>query len=152
MVMHPSRVSGRKIIVWLAVGLSFFGLLVVDRLIYFRKISWPAPTMKGITAVYFGCENRNEFKEAVTGDWLIQIRDSKLADKVTDDFTGHAKEITVFPNGCFYKSVIAWGPELHYWAEEWMPFAPRPGRYVLFDDKTRKFVPADEFASFGCPK
>lgn len=148
--MEPRRVSGRKIILWLAVAVLFFGVFVVDRLIYFRKISWSASTIKGIGAVYFGCESRIEIKEAMTGDRLINDCDPKVAD-MADEFTRHAKEITVFPQGCFYQSVIAWGPELRYWAEEWMPFSPRPGRFVLYNDKSRKFVPADEFASFGCP-
>ncbi len=103
--------------------------------------------MKGIGAVYFGCEKPVEIKEAVTGDWLVQYCDPKAPV----EFVRQAGEVAVFPGGCFNKSVLAWGPEIHYWAERWMPFAPKPGRYVLLEDKRWKFVPVDEFTSFGCP-
>lgn len=151
MVTGLKRISGRKIILALAAAFSFFAVTVVDRLIYFRKISWSASAMKGIAAVYSGCENRIEIKGAVTGVRLIQTCDPRVADKMADEFTRHAKEITVFPQSCFHKPVIAWGPELHYWAEDWMPLAPRPGRYVLFEDKRWNFVPVHEFILFRYP-
>lgn len=147
MVSQPKYVSGRKVILAFGIVLLAFGNVVADRIVYFRKLSLAGSTIKGITAVYFGCEKAIEPTQAMTGDLVIQY----CGSTVPEDFVRAAKDVTVFPLGCLDKSVIAWGPELHYWAENWMPFSPVPGRFVLHEDKRHGFVTIDEFSRFGCP-
>jgi hypothetical protein len=146
-VNHSRYVSGRKVILAIGIVLLVFGIVIADRIVYFRKLSWLGATMKGIAAVYFGCDKTVELTQPMTGDWLIQY----CSSKVSEDFVQAAKDVTVFSRGCLDKSVVAWGPELHFWAENWMPFAPKPGRFVLFENKKWSFVTTGELAKLGCP-
>jgi hypothetical protein len=120
---------------------------IVDRLIYFRGVSWWYATLKGVGAIYSGCEANMVEAIPLSGRQIIE----KCDPDVPLDFVARAQHVIVYPRGCTNQSVVAWGPEIQHWAETWMPFAPRGGRVVLFEDHRTKFVPLDEFGAFGCP-
>lgn len=142
-----STTAHRKCLI--GVGIVFLVLMIfgVDRLIHLRKLMNETAAIKGIGAIYFGCDKAMVPIGPIDGRSVIE----ECKPDVDPKFKQAALQITVYPGGCTNKSVIAWSPELHYWAESWMLLAPIPKRAVLFDDGHSQCVTLDEFASFECP-
>jgi len=143
-----STTGKRRFIFFIGISFLVAALLGIDRLVYLRRLMWSASAIKDIGAVYHSCEKPVEFLAPMNGLSLMEKCNSKIDH---EQFRQSARQITVFPGGCANTSVIAWGPELHYWAESWMPLAPKAKRAVLFDDGHSQCVTLEQFAAFGCP-
>lgn len=138
----------RKLMIGIGITFLVLTTVAVDRLIHLRRLMWASSSMKGIGAVYYRCEQPMDSVGPINGRSLIEKCDPNLHQ----EFKQAAQQITVFPGGCSNKSVIAWGPEVHYWGESWMPLAPLPKRAVLYEDRLARCVTLQEFDSFGCPR